>query len=42
MIPMSATEAFANTYHFAPTGFAPAFFMRMLYNEVFAVMNSVL
>lgn len=32
----------ANAYHLAPTGFAPAFFMRMLYRDVLAVMNSVL
>ena len=31
-----------NTHHFAPTGFAPAFFMRTLYNDVLAVMNRVL
>jgi hypothetical protein len=29
-------------HHWAPTGFAPGFFMRMLYSDVLAVMKSVL
>gem|GEM_PF-4752611 len=39
---LSTMESVTKAHHLAPTGFAPAFFMRTLYNEVFAVMNSVL